>query len=85
MGLENAITGITIIALGTSLPDTFASRTAALNEQYADASIGNVTGQLSLSLNNRSHPLENGVLFCVKRTFIVFKFCNMQKTCADFT
>ena len=45
VGLENAITGITIIALGTSLPDTFASRTAALQEPHADASIGNVTGK----------------------------------------
>ncbi|XP_075241315.1 sodium/calcium exchanger Calx-like isoform X2 [Convolutriloba macropyga] len=50
VGLENAITGITIIALGTSLPDTFASRTAALNEQYADASIGNVTGSNSVNV-----------------------------------
>ncbi|XP_063729584.1 sodium/calcium exchanger 1-like isoform X2 [Symsagittifera roscoffensis] len=50
VGLENAITGITIIALGTSLPDTLASRTAALHEQYADASIGNVTGSNSVNV-----------------------------------
>ena len=30
--------------IGTSLPDTFASRTAAVNEKSADNSIGNVTG-----------------------------------------
>lgn len=29
---------------GTSLPDTFASRTAALNEKGADMAVGNVTG-----------------------------------------
>lgn len=40
------MTGITIIALGTSLPDTFASRTAARQDEYADAAIGNVTGNI---------------------------------------
>ena len=29
---------------GTSLPDLFASKSAAQNEQYADAAVGNVTG-----------------------------------------
>ena len=37
-------TGVTIIAIGTSLPDTIASRTAALQDSTADAAIGNVTG-----------------------------------------
>lgn len=32
------------MALGTSLPDAFASRQAALESRYADAAIGNVTG-----------------------------------------
>ena len=36
------ITAITFVALGTSLPDTFASKTAAVMDPYADASIGNV-------------------------------------------
>jgi solute carrier family 8 (sodium/calcium exchanger) len=44
VGLENEITAITLVALGTSLPDTFASKTAAVNDDNADASIGNVTG-----------------------------------------
>ncbi|XP_053392824.1 sodium/calcium exchanger 2-like isoform X2 [Mercenaria mercenaria] len=44
IGLEDAVTAITLVALGTSLPDTFASRTAALNEKGADMAIGNVTG-----------------------------------------
>lgn len=44
VGLKTSVTGITIIALGTSLPDTFASRTAAIQDEYADAAIGNVTG-----------------------------------------
>lgn len=44
MGLKNSVSGITIIAIGTSLPDTFASRSAALQDIGADASIGNITG-----------------------------------------
>jgi solute carrier family 8 (sodium/calcium exchanger) len=44
IGLEPEVTAITFVALGTSLPDLFASRNAAMNEKYADASIGNVTG-----------------------------------------
>ena len=43
--LDKALAGITIIALGTSLPDTFASRTAALHDANADAAIGNITGR----------------------------------------
>jgi len=38
------ITSITFVALGTSLPDTFASKTAAEQDAHADASVGNVTG-----------------------------------------
>ncbi|CAK0843444.1 unnamed protein product [Prorocentrum cordatum] len=38
------VTAITLVALGTSLPDLFASKTAALHEPFADASVGNVTG-----------------------------------------
>ena len=44
LNLEVSVTGITIIALGTSMPDTFASRSAAIQDDTADASIGNVTG-----------------------------------------
>lgn len=44
MGIPDSITAITFVALGTSLPDTFASRTAAKQDPYADSSIGNVTG-----------------------------------------
>ena len=46
VGLESSVAGITIIAIGTSLPDTFASRTAALHDEHADAAIGNVTGKM---------------------------------------
>ena len=44
IGLKDAVTAITFVALGTSLPDLFASKTAATTEKTADNSIGNVTG-----------------------------------------
>lgn len=43
-GLKTAVTGISLVALGTSLPDAFASRTAAKLDDTADNSIGNITG-----------------------------------------
>ena len=45
IGLKASFTGITITALGTSLPDTFTSCSMTLHDEYADAAIGNVTGQ----------------------------------------
>lgn len=50
MDVPDAITAITFVALGTSLPDTFASKTAAVQDEYADASIGNVTGSNSVNV-----------------------------------
>ncbi|XP_061162803.1 sodium/calcium exchanger 2-like isoform X6 [Saccostrea echinata] len=50
VGLKTSVAGITIIALGTSLPDTFASRTAAIQDEHADAAIGNVTGSNSVNV-----------------------------------
>jgi len=41
---------ITFVALGTSLPDTFASMAAAKMDPHADASIGNVTGSNSVNV-----------------------------------
>eukprot|EP00404_Azadinium_spinosum_P024350 CAMPEP_0180588618 /NCGR_PEP_ID=MMETSP1037_2-20121125/17727_1 /TAXON_ID=632150 /ORGANISM="Azadinium spinosum, Strain 3D9" /LENGTH=872 /DNA_ID=CAMNT_0022606771 /DNA_START=9 /DNA_END=2627 /DNA_ORIENTATION=+ len=49
-GLEDSITAITFVALGTSLPDLFASRTAAAQDEWADASIVNVTGSNSVNV-----------------------------------
>lgn len=43
-GIEPSITAITLVAMGTSLPDTFASITAVKTSKYADSAIGNVTG-----------------------------------------
>lgn len=50
MQISDLQTAITLVAMGTSLPDTFASRTAALQDEYADASIGNVTGSNSVNV-----------------------------------
>lgn len=50
MDIPDQITAITLVALGTSLPDTFASKTAAQQDPYADASIGNVTGSNSVNV-----------------------------------
>jgi solute carrier family 8 (sodium/calcium exchanger) len=50
IGLKDPITAITFVALGTSLPDTFASKAAVLQEEYADAAIGNVVGSNSVNV-----------------------------------
>lgn len=50
IGLKDAITAICIVALGTSVPDTFASKVAAQQDPYADASVGNVTGSNAVNV-----------------------------------
>jgi solute carrier family 8 (sodium/calcium exchanger) len=50
VGSPDEMTAITFVALGTSLPDTFASKTAAISEPFADASVGNVTGSNSVNV-----------------------------------
>ena len=50
LGLKTSVTAITFVALGTSLPDTFASKSAAIGDNNADASIGNVTGSNSVNV-----------------------------------
>eukprot|EP00928_Gymnodinium_smaydae_P021401 TRINITY_DN18348_c0_g1_i1.p1 TRINITY_DN18348_c0_g1~~TRINITY_DN18348_c0_g1_i1.p1 ORF type:complete len:848 (+),score=142.79 TRINITY_DN18348_c0_g1_i1:91-2634(+) len=49
-GIPDSVTAVTLVALGTSLPDTFASKSAAQQEPHADASIGNVTGSNSVNV-----------------------------------
>jgi len=49
-GMSDEITAISIVALGTSLPDMFASMTAAKDDPEADASIVNVTGSNSVNV-----------------------------------
>lgn len=50
IGLKPAVTAITFVALGTSLPDTFASKQAAQESKNADSAIGNVTGSNSVNV-----------------------------------
>ncbi|CAL1173095.1 unnamed protein product [Cladocopium goreaui] len=50
LGIKAMGTAITFVALGTSLPDTFASKTAAQQDPHADASVGNVTGSNSVNV-----------------------------------
>lgn len=50
LNIKPAVTAITFVALGTSLPDTFASMTAAAADKYADSAIGNVTGSNSVNV-----------------------------------
>jgi len=50
LDIKDSITAITFVALGTSLPDTFASKTAAVQDPFADASIGNITGSNSVNV-----------------------------------
>lgn len=50
LNIKPGVTAITFVALGTSLPDTFASMQAAQEEKYADAAVGNVTGSNSVNV-----------------------------------
>lgn len=50
VGLPDDVTAITLVALGTSLPDTFASKIAAQQDDTADNSVGNVTGSNSVNV-----------------------------------
>jgi len=48
--VPDIITAITFVALGTSMPDLFASKLAATEDPTADASIVNVTGSNSVNV-----------------------------------
>ncbi|XP_069671598.1 sodium/calcium exchanger Calx isoform X1 [Periplaneta americana] len=50
VGLKDAVTAVAFVALGTSVPDTFASKVAAIQDKYADASVGNVTGSNAVNV-----------------------------------
>merc|ERR1712187_727188 len=50
IGIPPDICAITLVALGTSLPDTFASKIAAVQDNTADNSIGNITGSNSVNV-----------------------------------
>merc|ERR1711871_843561 len=50
LGLKDEVTAITFVALGTSLPDTFASASAVAASDTADDAIGNVTGSNAVNV-----------------------------------
>merc|ERR1712119_125960 len=50
VGVTDAITAISFVALGTSVPDTFASKTSAIEDDTADNSVGNVTGSNAVNV-----------------------------------
>merc|ERR1719219_308094 len=50
VGLSDAQVALSIVALGTSMPDTFASITATKMAPDADAAIGNITGSNSVNV-----------------------------------
>mmetsp|Transcript_36490 Transcript_36490/g.56019 ORF Transcript_36490/g.56019 Transcript_36490/m.56019 type:complete len:288 (+) Transcript_36490:2016-2879(+) len=50
LDIPESVTAITLVALGTSLPDTFASMTAARSSENADSAIGNITGSNSVNV-----------------------------------
>merc|ERR1712121_184108 len=50
ISLKDSVNAIAFVALGTSVPDTFASKTAAIQDETADASVGNVTGSNAVNV-----------------------------------
>ncbi|VDK52891.1 unnamed protein product [Anisakis simplex] len=48
--LKDSVTAISLVAMGTSVPDLFASKTAALQDRWADSSIANVTGSNAVNV-----------------------------------
>jgi solute carrier family 8 (sodium/calcium exchanger) len=50
VNLNDEVTAVTLVAMGTSVPDTFASKVAACGDPYADASVGNVTGSNAVNV-----------------------------------
>ena len=50
IGLNDMVTAITFVSIGTSLPDLFASRMAAIRDRNADSAIGNINGSNSVNV-----------------------------------
>ncbi|CAD5223464.1 unnamed protein product [Bursaphelenchus okinawaensis] len=50
IGLKDVVTAITLVAVGTSVPDLFASKLATQQDPTADAAVGNVTGSNAVNV-----------------------------------
>ncbi|KAG5881299.1 hypothetical protein JTB14_016170 [Gonioctena quinquepunctata] len=68
LGIKDAVTAIVFVALGTSIPDTFASKVAAIHDKHADACIGNVTGSNAVNVF-----LGIGVAWSIAAVYHYFK------------
>lgn len=60
------------VPAGTSLPDTFASRWAAVTEDTADAAIGNITGSNSVNV-----LLGLGLPWVIQAVYYAAKVCGL--------
>ncbi|CAG6016564.1 unnamed protein product [Menidia menidia] len=83
VGLKDSVTAVVFVALGTSVPDTFASKVAAIQDQYADASIGNVTGSNAVAwsiaaiyhhIKGQEFRVDPGTLAFSVTLFTIFAF-----------
>lgn len=50
VGLKDEVTAITVVAMGTSLPDLFSAKIVAIMDKTADNSVGKVTGSNSVNI-----------------------------------
>merc|ERR1711923_416084 len=50
INLKDGVNAIAFVALGTSVHDTFASKTASIEDETADNSVGNVTGSNAVNV-----------------------------------
>merc|ERR1719228_2034669 len=50
INLKDSVNAIAFVALGTSVPDTFASKTSAIEDDTAENSVGNVTGSNAVNV-----------------------------------
>ncbi len=73
VGLHPACTAITIVALGTSLPDAFTSRSAAANNPTADTSITNITGSNCVNVF-----LGLGLPLCARTTIRLYDYTTIR-------
>ena len=74
LGLKNSVTAISVVALGTSLPDTFASKQAVTEGNDADAAVGNITGSNSVNVFlGLGLPYLIGTIYSISKGE---KYCN---------